>query len=491
MSRRQRASDPDEQPAGGSQLQATPSRSSKKSAVATPSSASSKMLVKELQQMLSDRGLETKGRKADLVARLVAYDQEQAEAITVDEPTNSLSASEPGKHDADSVNVEQKADSVDEVDAEPATPKTPPTSRPETIEGSRSPVRETPALSTVDFPRFSPSKADKMSVDAPTSHEHRSRSRSVSRSQSPVRDQGSSGSPSRSRSPFKQQSSMSPPRGSTPRDSSRSPASMSRSPSPVDRISTVNTVNNTGSPLPTTRSESPSVSVNNVTTSPPRGPISRSLSPPIRLSPSRAPRSPSPMARSPSPADNRAAYPSDRNNARSPSPEPSVRRQSKKQRRSRSRSRSSSSGSDRDMGEVQCPGSPVAATFKIRINNFVRPLRIDDVRALLSKFGNVTDLTMDKFKTHAIAQFDSKSDAATALRNLQGTVFQPESGKTLEVVFVNDEGSTSEFNTIGDAPPVDLGNGIPPPETHTMTLDNLFKKTLALPPIYWQPKKLV
>ncbi|CEO94961.1 SAP domain-containing protein [Plasmodiophora brassicae] len=373
-----------------------------------------KLKVKELQAKLIEMGLDSKGRKAELVARLQAALDAAAQA--------------------DGNEADQ------ELEAKPDEPEQGSEAKPE----EEVPQLEVKAMSSLDERSHSPSRS-------PTRQPEADGQVSPRKSPSPKRslEAPSRKSPSRSRSPARKREPSPSPAGALLASSPK------RSPSPAEAP--------VSQPAPEPEPASEAM------------PVEKPEGPSLARSRSRSPRS-----RSRSPV---VKITDTHRRSRSPSAE-----RAKKHRRRDGDEESSAS--EEEARPRSPPGSPPAATFTIRIDNLVRPLRVDDVRALLEKFGTIVALSMDKKRTHALAKFESRSEAAAALRALQGTVFQPESNKTLAVTFTDAEPSADESTAMvidngGSAAPAASNAAIPPPATDTGALDTLFKKTKAMPPIFW------
>ncbi|KAJ3260800.1 Apoptotic chromatin condensation inducer in the nucleus [Boothiomyces macroporosus] len=73
----------------------------------------------------------------------------------------------------------------------------------------------------------------------------------------------------------------------------------------------------------------------------------------------------------------------------------------------------------------------------IAVYNFTRPLNIGEVKSKLEEFGVVSFFWMDKIRSHCYATYENVESAKKAKSSLDGYIFQPESGKSLETKFID------------------------------------------------------
>ncbi len=172
--------------------------------------------------------------------------------------------------------------------------------------------------------------------------------------------------------------------------------------------------------------------------------------------------------------------------------------------------------------------SHTAPTDTLLITNFVRPFTIQQLQSFLGQRGTILDFWMDHIKTHCFVTYTRSEDASLAQREIDGTVWPADTGKSLHVKFVArtaavhaikeeeqrsspsvhrigyDEAKqsagthepvhTSLPATSGHSSTLSSPNGatLPSPNGATpaapaKSLDELFKKTSAEPAVYYLP----
>jgi len=77
----------------------------------------------------------------------------------------------------------------------------------------------------------------------------------------------------------------------------------------------------------------------------------------------------------------------------------------------------------------------------ILINNFVRPLVTRSVKELVGKYGDVKSFWMDSIKTHAFVTYTNVESAEAAFKGINGIKFPEETGKILSVEYISEEES--------------------------------------------------
>ncbi|CAN7068229.1 unnamed protein product [Brassica oleracea var. botrytis] len=182
-------------------------------------------------------------------------------------------------------------------------------------------------------------------------------------------------------------------------------------------------------------------------------------------------------------------------------------------------SRSDSSVSEDGPKERVVPPSPKEPTNSLKIDRFLRPFTLKAVQELLGKTGNVTSFWMDTIKTHCYVSYGSVEEAAATREAVYNLQWPPNGGRLLTAEFVGPEEVKAKLEApppqqpkdqapsqppptalpppppLAKAPPVKERHALPPPpplvpeeqEAPIVTLDDLFKKTKAIPRIYYLP----
>ncbi|KAI8883676.1 hypothetical protein K501DRAFT_218903 [Backusella circina FSU 941] len=178
----------------------------------------------------------------------------------------------------------------------------------------------------------------------------------------------------------------------------------------------------------------------------------------------------------------------------------------------------------------------------IFVKGFVRPLIIRQVQDLFGKYGNIKRFWMDTIKTHCYVMYETDAEANEAFSKVNGITFPPDTGKTLSVGGLTSEqaeqligfeqsaaerrirvdweaniekvkageelvstpdSSSRKTRTMGigqiakqlaqAATPAVTASRTPTPTTEkaqsdsNLALEDLFKKTKALPALYYLP----
>ncbi|KAL0698558.1 hypothetical protein Bca4012_054680 [Brassica carinata] len=186
-------------------------------------------------------------------------------------------------------------------------------------------------------------------------------------------------------------------------------------------------------------------------------------------------------------------------------------------------SRSDSSVSENGPKERVVPPSSKEPTDSLRIDRFLRPFTLKAVQELLGKTGNVTSFWMDSIKTHCYVSYSSVEEATATREAVYNLQWPPNGGRLLTAEFVGSEEVKAKLEPplppppqakpqpqgqapsrppttalpppppLAKAPPVIERLPPPPPlvpeeqEPPIVTLDDLFKKTKAIPRIYYLP----
>ncbi|KAG9324632.1 hypothetical protein KVV02_007202 [Mortierella alpina] len=167
---------------------------------------------------------------------------------------------------------------------------------------------------------------------------------------------------------------------------------------------------------------------------------------------------------------------------------------------------------------------PSETTRSLTITNFVRPLTVNQVKRMLSEFGEVEVLWMDSIRTHCYVTFTEKESAEKAYAQVKGQIFPKETGKPLEPHFITPEAAASSIEAAelaqknGNKPVVYTGasalvasitskraapiairkddvevifrrDKVVVEQPQIVQPADLFKLTKAQPPLYYKPTK--
>ncbi|BAT86504.1 uncharacterized protein HKW66_Vig0060240 [Vigna angularis] len=203
----------------------------------------------------------------------------------------------------------------------------------------------------------------------------------------------------------------------------------------------------------------------------------------------------------------------------------------------RNLSRSDSSATDDTPKERIVPPSPRSPTNSLRIDRFLRPFTLKAVQELLGKTGNVSSFWMDQIKTHCYVTYSSVEEAMETRNAVYNLQWPPNGGRLLVAEYVDPEEvkmklespvQTAPISTAPVVPPVvptsqpepsprlhreqhSVPTMLPPPpplsknppvardrlpsppplpekvDPPIVTLDDLFRKTISTPRIYYLP----
>jgi RNA recognition motif-containing protein len=121
------------------------------------------------------------------------------------------------------------------------------------------------------------------------------------------------------------------------------------------------------------------------------------------------------------------------------------------------------------------------------IKNFVRPFTKQSVLELLSQYGKVLSWDMDNIKSRCFVEYEKMENAVRARESLHNLLWPPGNKSKLYAEFTTDEETKKFLNNrdIVDSSKKSIEK--PAAVATTKTLDDLFRKTLAKPHIYWLP----
>ena len=120
------------------------------------------------------------------------------------------------------------------------------------------------------------------------------------------------------------------------------------------------------------------------------------------------------------------------------------------------------------------------ATAFLHITNLSRPFTVPELKTVLSKYGTFDEFWIDNIKSHAYVHYSTTEEARLAKEALNGLHWPSDHSKALRVDFVSDmKADISSIKNDGDNPMIEDKKG--------KTLDELFFKTRAEPPLYYLP----
>lgn len=130
----------------------------------------------------------------------------------------------------------------------------------------------------------------------------------------------------------------------------------------------------------------------------------------------------------------------------------------------------------------------------VHVTHLTRPFTLAEFKKVLGQFGEIEDLWMDSLKSQSFVTFIDCESAAECVSGLNGKQFPEQTGRLLVVEMVStermekikreSEGMTS--TAIGATLMNTFSNS---PESRTVPLEELFKKTEAEPSIYYLPNQ--
>ena len=161
------------------------------------------------------------------------------------------------------------------------------------------------------------------------------------------------------------------------------------------------------------------------------------------------------------------------------------------------------------------PESSHEPTTTLYIKNFVRPFTVQALQNMLSDYGHIVSFWMDTIKTHCYVTYETISEATNARNDLYNRVWPPTTGRPLIAEFISEILSREyiQIENSGGLPQVDKSQEVSrPPTSHESTttgeriitpmdsakeismpqpvsksLDELFRRTVTRPALYYLP----
>ncbi|KAL7692433.1 putative SAP domain, nucleotide-binding alpha-beta plait domain superfamily, acinus, RNA recognition [Plasmopara halstedii] len=128
----------------------------------------------------------------------------------------------------------------------------------------------------------------------------------------------------------------------------------------------------------------------------------------------------------------------------------------------------------------------------LRIDNFIRPFTLNAVKSLVQELGNFVEngFWMDAIKTHCFVTYPTSEIAVKTSKSLNGKVWPPENGRSLQVKFVDHTAmevvQSGEAN-IPSQPKIKDSEVTPSTQRQVVTIDEFFQKTETKPVLYYLP----
>lgn len=131
----------------------------------------------------------------------------------------------------------------------------------------------------------------------------------------------------------------------------------------------------------------------------------------------------------------------------------------------------------------------------VHVTHLTRPFTLLEFKQVLSSFGEIEDLWMDSLKSQSFVTFVDPRTASACVSGLNGKRFPEQTGKLLVVELVpsaekmekiKNESEGMASTAIGATLMNTYSNS---PESRTVPLEELFKKTETEPSIYYLPKQ--
>ena len=130
----------------------------------------------------------------------------------------------------------------------------------------------------------------------------------------------------------------------------------------------------------------------------------------------------------------------------------------------------------------------------VHVSHLTRPFTVTEFKNLLSTYGEIKDLWFDSLKSQSFVTFDSTTSAENCQKDLNGKRFPEQTGKLLVVELTASEKmeilkkkSDGMSATAIGATLMNTFNYAP--ESQSIPLEELFKRTATEPSIYYLPKR--
>ena len=129
----------------------------------------------------------------------------------------------------------------------------------------------------------------------------------------------------------------------------------------------------------------------------------------------------------------------------------------------------------------------------VHITNLTRPFTLNELKGILTIYGEIEDLWLDPLKSQCFVTFATKTAAEAALLGLNGKQFPELIGKILMAEISSSEKLKLVKNKCEELTGTAIGTTlintiVNSPENNSVALEELFKRTETEPSIYYLPK---
>jgi hypothetical protein len=135
-----------------------------------------------------------------------------------------------------------------------------------------------------------------------------------------------------------------------------------------------------------------------------------------------------------------------------------------------------------------------ANTKIVHVTHLTRPFTLAEFKQVLSQYGEIEDLWLDTLKSQSFVTFVDSEAANACVSGLNGKQFPDQTGKLLVVQLMTTEKMDKIKNETEGMTSTAIGATLMntfsnSPESRSVPLEELFKKTEAEPSIYYLPKQ--
>lgn len=130
----------------------------------------------------------------------------------------------------------------------------------------------------------------------------------------------------------------------------------------------------------------------------------------------------------------------------------------------------------------------------VHVSHLTRPFTLGEFKSLLSEFGEIKDVWFDSLKTQSFVAFSDSKAAGKCQMGLNGKQFPEGTGKNLSVSMCTAEKMVTLKKELEGLTSTAIGATLMntfnnSPESQSVPLEELFKRTEAEPSIYYLPKQ--
>lgn len=130
----------------------------------------------------------------------------------------------------------------------------------------------------------------------------------------------------------------------------------------------------------------------------------------------------------------------------------------------------------------------------VHVTHLTRPFALSEFKSLFESFGSIEDLWLDSLKSQSFVTFGSAESAQRCKLELNGKRFPEQTGKLLVVEVISNDKMERVKKDLEGLSATAIGATLlntfsNSPDSQSVPLDDLFKKTTAEPSIYYLPKQ--